>query len=1190
MRKPRLHALAVIVLFLTGLVPALSGEFREDHTLKPESVSAVKNTHVKTSIKFTSSSTGNNTGISNQITIISPDLRFPETTSIAALKYLPDNTPVCVSQKSVSWLSGFTFYIEEADRSAAIRAEVPDGSLTPSYIGSIISFSGVLKTDAERYIEVNSSTLMEHAITPAIPCLGMANIRVAGKPLNGYTPGLPNSIHSFNVGLFAKTWGWVTHRDRADQHGTVIYIDDGSKIRDGSHWYGEPNLGLRIHYDGDIPQVGQFVTVAGVTSLEWWDPTLADPTNGDSFLVPSVRTCNSEDLTVISENAPPVPPPSIGHQSVSGHVTVFGEPESDMQIRVYSLYSSKILNCPTSAGVNYTLPMVPVTGALITANSPGYKSATIYAVPGQPAPELVLEPYGQLSIDVSSNTSVIKLCNDETAIIKALLRDCEGQGIKNKSVKFTASKGTFVESGTAEYISTTNSSGVVSVHLRTSPDSEGITHITATDYPNASTSDQVDVEFRGRRVEATANPSYITSAGTSVVKAVVYDAELNPLPGAEVFFKTDSGGFTESGGAATRSAITDSQGEATATLDLSSPCTATVTVRTEDTCGNQAISWVVVAYRGTPFKEKGTGFSSPLLANLDNSTDGTKEIAILCTDQKLHVWKCDGTLLWEVGEDFSQGANNTPSAANIDNDPAGTLEVVIPHDLQRRVHAYAGATGLPLAGWPTITNFPFTHIAATLADINRDGALEVIAGDECCFVFSWNSSGNWEAKDTPQSSFLWRNLTGSTGTVIFGSTCAVGDMDNDPDAMPDVLVGTNSSDYYAFPGNAWGDFTCTTGPGTCGTGIYSPLPLYDWPVTTPSWAQSSPAIGDLDGDGRNDNVIMCDRGYLMMYLSETGQWINVKLSEAPASGPEQPDSAEPSPVLADLNNDGYVDLIAAISEGKVFVFDGKIIADEHRLKALSGWEGGLKVNLTGNYEIRSSPAVGDINDDNELEVVVGCSDGNLYALYSNGMKHVDSQGNKTGAVAWARCCIPSNMPTASVYSSPAIDDIDADGKVEVVVGSTGGIWVFDFDAVYHSDRMPWPTYHHDNGRTGCITTPPGPKYGAIIGRLTRNGTSVIGYDVKIEYNNGNVVLQPTSNPLNPQYPTPARTRVMTSGSTSLNDTTQSNRGIYCINQLNAGYTYKISFGPKGFTVPEKVVTNVLIPAEGGVVRLDITLP
>jgi Cys-rich repeat protein len=73
--------------------------------------------------------------------------------------------------------------------------------------------------------------------------------------------------------------------------------------------------------------------------------------------------------------------------------------------------------------------------------------------------------------------------------------------------------------------------------------------------------------------------------------------------------------------------------------------------------------------------------------------------------------------------------------------------------------------------------------------------------------------------------------------------------------------------------------------------------------------------------------------------------------------------------------------------------------------------------ITGPW-MESSSSLGDIDNDGKLEVVVGSSDKKVYAL--NG---------EDGSVLW------SYTTGEGVGSSPSLGDIDNDGKLEVVVGS-----------------------------------------------------------------------------------------------------------------------------------------------------------
>jgi outer membrane protein assembly factor BamB len=111
--------------------------------------------------------------------------------------------------------------------------------------------------------------------------------------------------------------------------------------------------------------------------------------------------------------------------------------------------------------------------------------------------------------------------------------------------------------------------------------------------------------------------------------------------------------------------------------------------------------------------------------------------------------------------------------------------------------------------------------------------------------------------------------------------------------------------------------------------------------------------------------------------------------------------------------------------------------------------------------VRSSPALGDIDNDGKLEVVVGSDDHKIYAL--NG---------ENGSLLW------SYSTGYFVRSSPSLGDIDNDGKLEVVVGSgDGNVYALSTGSPVPSPSLlPWPKFRHDVKNTGKWTGNPNPPW------------------------------------------------------------------------------------------------------------------
>jgi len=162
---------------------------------------------------------------------------------------------------------------------------------------------------------------------------------------------------------------------------------------------------------------------------------------------------------------------------------------------------------------------------------------------------------------------------------------------------------------------------------------------------------------------------------------------------------------------------------------------------------------------------------------------------------------------------------------------------------------------------------------------------------------------------------------------------------------------------------------------------------------------------------------------------------------------------ESSPALGDLDGDETLEVVVGSDDCNVHAWhgDGTPVA---------GWP-----RETGHF-VQSSPGLGDLDGDGYLEIVVGSFDHNVYAW------------NRSGATIW-------DWPKetgSKVRSSPAIGDLDGDGAPEVVVGSQDHKVYAWFGSVAVADAVPWLTFHRDMHRTGeypihsfLVTThPPNP--------------------------------------------------------------------------------------------------------------------
>ena len=277
------------------------------------------------------------------------------------------------------------------------------------------------------------------------------------------------------------------------------------------------------------------------------------------------------------------------------------------------------------------------------------------------------------------------------------------------------------------------------------------------------------------------------------------------------------------------------------------------------------------------------------------------------------------------------------------------------------------------------------------------------------------------------------------------------------------------------------------------------FPALRWRVTLGMAPNTTPALADLDLDGRVDLVIAAVDGNALYRIVDGGEVIWKIALPAPVTA---------GVTLGDVDRDGTLDIVVACGK-ELFCYDAR---------------GKLKWRFAVAEEIHSFATIADLDGDGQPEVIFGANDNRLHVLDSAGhqkwsfptkswivggvsVADLDGEGKLEivfGSMDFNLYCLDANGRQKWKYetgdwvaSSPVIADVDGDGRLEALASSDDG----NLYCISHLGTLKWRAQW---GETGTRTRP----YLAV-GDLDGDGTketvlALPSGEVRVILSNGDI--------------------------------------------------------------------------------------